>query len=92
MKKSFKPVATIRDPIDGEVIALVTAVDRPGYRGFSFALYKEFQRSPGSEVERTSYLNERHLDAVLRVIKLVEECIARKGGNVGRAQERRQDA
>ncbi len=72
---SFEILDEIRDEETG-VVAVITKKQKPtGYLGFSFSFFKEFERKPGSQTERTSYLNDRHIGAVRRLINAVEERI-----------------
>lgn len=75
MANDFELLDEIRDEETG-VVAVITKKKKPnGYLGFSFSFFKEFERRPGSPTERTSYLNDRHLGAVRRLINAVEERI-----------------
>lgn len=72
-KSDFVELAVIRDPDDMGLIAAITMKDHPnGYRAFSFALFKEFERGDGRPVERSSFLNERHLGAARKLLDMVE--------------------
>lgn len=74
-KSEFQIITTLRDEESG-LVGVITHLERhKGFSGFSFALFKEFKRSPGSPTERTSYLNERHLGPARRMLDAIEERI-----------------
>jgi hypothetical protein len=73
-KSDFVELATLRDPEGLGLIALINVKDKPnGYKSFSFALFKEFER--GGATERTAFLNERHLGAARKLLDMVEKRI-----------------
>lgn len=72
-KTDYEEIAVVRDEETG-LVAPITRLKRAnGYHLFSFSIMKEFERKPGSLVERSVWLNERHAPAIHR---LVDEAIA----------------
>ena len=73
-KSEFNEVAIISDPDGLGLVASITVRERDnGYQTFSFAIFKEFDR--GGDVQRTVYLNARHVGAVRKLLDRVEERI-----------------
>jgi hypothetical protein len=62
----FRPIAEMRDP-DGAV-AVIT--ERVTDGRVSFALYREFEK--GGSTERTSYLADRHIPGIRRLLNELE--------------------
>lgn len=71
----FDEVATIRDDELGVVATITVKKTSTGYEEFSWGLHKEFQRMDGGPLERTNFLNERHIAVARRLIDRIEECI-----------------
>lgn len=72
----FKEVTQIEDPDGVGLVASITARNRAsGYRTFSFSIYKQYTDKNG-EVRRTNYLNERHINAAIKLLHAVSERIA----------------
>lgn len=75
-KTEYAEIDTLRDEQNPEVISVITARQRPsGLITYSFSILKEFQRREGGPVDRTSYLNTRHLGAMRRLLDKTEERI-----------------
>jgi len=71
----FVEIARLRDPDDLGLVAPITIKTRPnGYVAFSFAIFKEFERADG-ETQRSSFLNDRHIDAAHKLLDAVERRI-----------------
>ena len=71
----FTEIARLRDPDDLGLVAPITIKTKPnGYVAFSFAIFKEFERSDG-ETRRSSFLNDRHIDAAHKLLDAVEKRI-----------------
>jgi hypothetical protein len=69
----FVEIDRIEDPDGVGIVAVITKRDRAGgYRAFSFALYKEYTDKSGA-ARRSHYLNERHIDASIKLLRLVEK-------------------
>jgi hypothetical protein len=74
MSKTFTEIDLLRLEGDDDVglVAPITAREKsPGHVVLSFAIMKEFER--GAITERTSYLNQRHIDAARKLLDMVEE-------------------
>lgn len=85
-KTEYTEIDTIREP-DSDVVAVITARQRPsGLTTYSFCISKEFQRREGGPVDRTAYLNPRHLGAVRRILDKVEERIDEERERVERGR------
>lgn len=71
----FTEIARLRDPDDLGLVAPITVKRKPnGYVAFSFAIFKEFER-PDGDIQRTSFLNDRHIDAAHKLLDAVERRI-----------------
>lgn len=71
----FVEIARLRDPDDLGLVAPITIKRKPnGYVAFSFAIFKEFERSDG-ETKRSSFLNDRHIEAAHKLLDAVEKRI-----------------
>lgn len=68
----FDEVDTIRDSELGAVATITVKKTSTGYAEFSWCLFKEFQRKEGGSMERTNFLNERHIAAARRLLDKVE--------------------
>lgn len=76
-KSDYEEIAAIRDPDGLGLVAPVTRFKKGnGYHSFSFAIMKEFVRKEGAPVERSSFLNERHVAAAHKLLDAVVEFIA----------------
>jgi len=76
-KSAFVEIETLRDPDGMGLVAAITAKQKDnGYTAYSFAIFKEFERSTGGPTQRTNYLNERHIGAARKLIDMVEARIA----------------
>lgn len=85
----FDEIDTIRDDELG-VAATITVKSTPtGYSEFSFSLFKEFQRNEKGPVERTNFLNERHIGAARRLLDQVEERIKEEKERLHRGRRSR---
>jgi len=74
MSKGFREIDLLRLPGDQDIglVAPITVKESgSGHVILSFAIMKEFER--GAVTERTSYLNQRHIDAARRLLDMVEE-------------------
>lgn len=79
----------MRDPDGLGLIAPITRFKKPnGYYAFSFAIMKEFERREGGPVERSSFLNERHIAAAHKLLGMVAIRIAEEQDRI--LNERRQ--
>lgn len=78
MSKDHVVLEEIRDPDSGLLVVITKKQKYTGYVGFSFAFFKEFERQAGSETERSTWLNDRHIGAARRLLDLAEECIQRE--------------
>lgn len=66
----FQDVAEIRDTEMTLVLAVITARQRrDGTKLYSFGFLREFE--DGGNFRRTSWLNERHAEAVMRLLPRV---------------------
>ena len=71
----FTEIARLRDPDDLGLVAPITIKTKPnGYVAFSFAIFKEFEGASG-QAKRTSFLNDRHIDAAHKLLDAVEKRI-----------------
>lgn len=74
MSSGYTVIGEFRD--DQGIVGVVSKKEKPnGFLGFSFALFKEFERKPGGPTERTGWLNDRHLGAARRMLNRIEERI-----------------
>ena len=71
----FTEIDRLRDLDNLGLVAPITIKTKPnGYVAFSFAIFKDFER-PGGDTQRTSYLNDRHIDAAHKLLEAVEKHI-----------------
>jgi len=71
-KADYEEIDVVRDPDGLGLIAPITRFKKQnGYHSFSFAIMKEFERKEGAPVERSSFLNERHVAAAHKLLDLV---------------------
>ena len=71
----FEEIDRLRDPDNLGLVAPITIKTKPnGYVAFSFAIFKEFER-PDGDTTRTSYLNDRHIDAAHKLLDAVQRRI-----------------
>ncbi len=76
-RSDYEEIAVLRDPDGFGLIAPVTRFKKGnGYQAFSFAIMKEFERKAGAPVERSSFLNERHIAAAHKLLDEVGKFIA----------------
>ena len=76
-RSDYEEIAVLRDPDGLGLIAPITKLKKTnGYTSFSFAIMKEFERKEGGPVERSSFLNERHVAAAHKLLDLVMNRIA----------------
>lgn len=90
-KSEFVELATLRDPDGMGLVAPITVREREnGYKAFSFAVFKEFERKEGGETQRTAYLNERHIVGLRKLIDRVEERIRLEQDKLHEGRRRRE--
>lgn len=78
-RSDYEEIAVLRDPDGLGLIAPITRLKKGnGYHSFSFALMKEFERKEGAPVERSSFLNERHIAAAHKLLDEVDQFIAKE--------------
>jgi len=65
--KRYEDIDTLKD-VDG-VVAVFTR--NKNTNRLAVAFFKEFDRDGEGDIERTAFMNTRHLDAVQRLIPLV---------------------
>lgn len=76
-KSDYEEIAVLRDPDGMGLIAPITRFRKGnGYYAFSFAIQKEFERTPGGPTERTSFMNDRHILSIRKLLDEVERRIA----------------
>jgi len=74
-KSEFIEIDCLRDPDNLGLVAPITIKEKPnGYIAFSFAIFKEFERG-GGPTQRSSYLNDRHIDAAHKLLDAIERRI-----------------
>lgn len=92
-KNDYELIDTLRDPDDLGLVSVITMRDREnGYRAFSFAFFKEFERKEGGPTQRTSYLNERHIPAARKLLDQTERRIAQERDRVHQGRRDRRQA
>ena len=75
-KSDYEEIAVLRDPDGLGLIAPITRLKKGnGYHSFSFAIMKEFERTPGGPTQRSSFLNVRHIPGVIKLIESAEKMI-----------------
>jgi hypothetical protein len=67
--KRYEDIDSIKD-VDG-VVAVFTR--NKNTNRIAVAFFKEFDRDGEGDIERTAFMNSRHLDAVLRLIPQVRK-------------------
>jgi hypothetical protein len=89
-RNDFVEVDVLRDPDGLGLVAPITARVKPnGFTAFSFAIFKEFERAPGHPTQRTSYMNERHISAMHKLLDRVEKRIAEEQDKIHTARRLR---
>jgi hypothetical protein len=71
-RSDFVELDVLHDPDGLGLVAPITVRENAGYKAFSFAIFKEFERKEGGPTQRTAYMNERHLVAARKLLDLVE--------------------
>jgi hypothetical protein len=70
-KSKFQELTVLDDP-DG-IIAPITMSDKDGNVRMSFAIMREFDKN--GEVNRTAFLNRRHIPGAIRLLERLAEAI-----------------
>lgn len=91
-KSEFTEIEVIRDPEGLGLIASITMREKAnGYVAFSFAIFKEFERSVGGATQRTSYMNDRHIEAARKLLDHVERRISEEKDKLHARRRRNND-
>jgi hypothetical protein len=87
-QSAFTEIDTIRDEKSGVVIVITAREKNNGFHAYSFAVFKEFERSTGGQTQRTSYLNPHHIETLQDLLPKVDARIRQEEERVH--AERRQ--
>jgi hypothetical protein len=87
-QSAFTEIDAIRDDKSGIVIVITAREKSNGFRAYSFAVFKEFERSTGGPTQRTAYLNPHHIEALQGLLPKVDARIRQEEERVH--AERRQ--
>lgn len=75
----FEIFETLRNE-DGVVAKISKKEFRNGYTVYSYSLYKEFERRPGSPPQLSAWMNERHIAGISDLLERVRSVIKKDRG------------